>query len=180
VKSLFLAVVLASGLPAVLPAARPIDPAKSTAKFSVTHIWVDRVTGTVPILSGSLTLMPGSMIPQSATAVLDATRIATGEPDRDHALESPDFFDAKKFPQWTFTSTKIAPKGFNAFEMVGDLTLHGVTRPESLNVAVSGTPEHPSYHATGQIDRRAFGMAVTRLDPTIGASAQITLDVTLK
>jgi polyisoprenoid-binding protein YceI len=72
------------------------------------------------------------------------------------------------------------PKGFNAFEMEGDLTLHGITRPESLRVTVSGTPDHPSYRATAQIDRRAFGMAVTRLDPTIGATAQITLDVILK
>jgi polyisoprenoid-binding protein YceI len=180
VKSLTLAVVFASALPAVLPAPRPIDTARSTAKFSVSHIWVERVTGTVPILSGSLTLVPNSMIPQSATAVLDATRITTGEPDRDHALESPDFFDTTKFPQWTFTSTKIVPKASNVFEMDGNLTLHGVTQPESLNVTVSGTPEHPSYHATAQIERRAFGMAVTRLDPTIGADVQITLNVTLK
>lgn len=179
-KSLFLAAIFASALPALLPAARPIDIARSTAKFSVSHIWVDRVTGTVPILSGSVTLLPGSMIPQSATAVLDATRIATGEPDRDHSLESPDFFDTKKFPQWSFTSTKIVPKAPNVFEMDGNLTLHGVTQPESLNVTVSGTPQQPSYHATAQIERRAFGMAVTRLDPTIGATAQITLSVTLK
>jgi polyisoprenoid-binding protein YceI len=177
---MLLAVILASGLPAVLPAPRQIDAARSTAKFSVSHIWVERVTGTVPILSGSLMLMPGSMIPQSATAVLAATRISTGEPDRDRSLESPDFFDAKKFPEWTFASTKIVSKGLNAFEMEGDLTLHGVTHPESLNVTVSGTPEHPSYHATGQIDRRTFGMAVTRLDSTIGGTAAITLDVTLQ
>jgi polyisoprenoid-binding protein YceI len=177
---MLLAIVLASALPAILPAPRAIDTARSTAKFSVSHIWVEHVTGTVPILSGSLTLMPGSMIPQSATVVLDATRISTGEPDRDQSLESPDFFDAKKFPTWTFVSTKIVPKGFNAFQMEGDLTLHGVTRPESLNVTLSGTPDRPSYRATAQIDRRAFGMAVTRLDPTIGSTAQITLDVILK
>jgi polyisoprenoid-binding protein YceI len=180
VKSLLLALFLGSALPAVLPAPRPIDTARSTAKFSVRRTHGENVTGTIPILRGSLTLTPGSMIPQSADAVLDATRISTGDPSRDRALESPDCFDAKRFPQWTFTSTKVVPKGSSAFEMDGNLTLHGVTRPESLSVTVSGTPEHASYHATAQIDRHAFGMARTRLDPALGADAKITLDITAK
>ena len=112
--------------------------------------------------------------------MLDATRIETGEPDRDRSLESPDFFDTNKFPQWTFASTKIVPRGSNAFEMDGDLTVHGVTRPEQLDVTVTGSPEDPVYHATGKIDRHAFGMATTRLDPTIGGTVDITLDVALK
>ena len=143
------------------------------------HIWVERVKGTVPILSGSVVLGPGSVIPISVNAVLDATRIATEEPDRDQALESPDFFDAKKFPMWTFFSTRIVPRGPNAFEMDGNLTIHGVTQPEQLNVTVSGDAANPSYRANGQIDRHAFGMTRTRLDPTIGGTADITLDVTL-
>ena len=112
--------------------------------------------------------------------MLDATRIATDEPDRDRALESPDFFDAKKFPTWSFSSTSIVTHGPNAFDMDGNLTIHGVTQPEQLNVTVSGDAANPSYRARGQIDRHAFGMTRTRLDPTIGGTADITLDVTLK
>lgn len=159
---------------------RAIDANKSKAQFSVKHIWVERVIGTVPILSGSVTLAPGSVIPTGVTAVLDATRIATDEPDRDKALESPDFFDAKKFPMWTFVSTKIAPKGSNAFEMDGNLTVHGVAQLEHLDVTVSGDVAHPVYRATSEIDRHAFGMTVTRLDPTIGGTADVTLDITLR
>jgi polyisoprenoid-binding protein YceI len=172
--------ILAYALLAVAPASRAIDAAKSSAQFSVAHIWVERVTGTVPILSGGVSLEPGSLIPVSATAVLDATHILTGEPDRDRSLESPDFFDAGEFPQWTFTSTRIVPKGPDSFEMDGDLTIHGVTQPERLDVTVAGDPARPEYRAKAQIDRQAFGMIRTRLDPTIGNTVEITLDIVLK
>ena len=64
-------VSLVATLAAAAPAARAIDPAHSHAQFSVSHIWVERVTGTVPILSGSVTLAEGSVIPTDVTAVLD-------------------------------------------------------------------------------------------------------------
>jgi polyisoprenoid-binding protein YceI len=172
--------VLACALLAATPGPRAIDTAKSSAQFSVAHIWVERATGTVPILDGSVTLLAGSLIPQGANAVLDATRITTGEPDRDRSLESPDFFDTAKFPRWTFTSTRIVPKGPASFEMDGDLTVHGVTQPEQLDVTVSGEAAHPEYRATAQIDRHAFGMIRTRLDPTIGSTVDITLDILLE
>src|SRR6202034_606142 len=135
--------ILACALLAAAPSPRAIDSAKSNAQFSVAHIWVERVTGTVPILSGSVSLEPGSPIPQMGNAVLDATRITTGEPDRNRSLESPDFFDVVQFPRWTFTSTRIVPKGPVSFEMDGDLTIHGVTQPEQLDVTVSGEAAHP-------------------------------------
>ena len=176
----FAPLALACALLAAASGPREIDAAKSRAQFSVAHIWVERVTGTVPILGGSVTLLPGSVIPQSATAVLDATRITTGEPDRDRSLESPDFFDAAMFPRWTFASTRIVPNGPASFEMDGDLTIHGVTQAERLDVTASGDPLHPEYRAKAQIDRHAFGMLRTRLDPTIGSTVDITLDILLE
>src|SRR5690349_23311985 len=165
---------------AAAPAQRAIDPTQSRAQFTVSHIWVERVSGTVPVVEGSVTLVPGSLIPTSATATFDPAKVSSGEPDRDRALASPDFFDAQKYPRWTFVSTNVVPKGGDAFEMDGDLTIHGVTRPVRLNASVRGTVAHPAYHATGQIDRHAFCMAVTRLDPTIGGSVDLTIDVVLR
>ena len=112
--------------------------------------------------------------------MLDATRISTDEPDRDHALESPDFFDAKKFPTWTFSSTKIVPHGSNAFEMEGNSRFTASRDPNNCALPSAGRGDRPCYRANAQIDRHAFGMTVTRLDPTIGGTAEITLDVTLK
>jgi polyisoprenoid-binding protein YceI len=159
--------------------ARNIDVSHSKATFEVTHVFVEHVSGTIPIASGTVVLKPGSAVPVSVTAVLDPARVDSGDPDRDASLRSPDFFDTKRFPTWTFASTKIVPNENGSFEMDGDVTIHGVSQPERLDVSVTGDAENPIYHATAKIDRHAFGMSTTRLDPAIGATADITLDVTL-
>jgi polyisoprenoid-binding protein YceI len=156
-----------------------IDTARSTAQFSVSHIWVQNVTGTIPIESGTVVLPRGSLIPIGVTATLDPGGVKTDSGDRDAALRSSDFFDAQRFPTWTFTSTKILARGQSAFEIDGNLTLHGVTQPERLEVTVGGDSEDPVYHATAEIDRHAFGMAITRLDPVIGSTVDVTLTVWL-
>ena len=178
-KSTF-AVALAALLLAQSPAPRTIDVARSTARFSISHIWVERVSGTVPIVDGSLVVLPGSPVPSSVSATLDATRIDTGDPDRDRSLESSDFFDAKEFPRWTFASTKIVPEANGAFTMDGNLTIRGATQLEHLRVTVSGSAAHPEYRASGRIDRHAFGMPRTRLDPVIGDAADVALDIILQ
>ena len=156
-----------------------IDPAKSNVTFSVQHIFVERVNGSLPVLSGTIDLAEDSLVPSSVTAVLDATKLKTGDPDRDGVMQTPDWFDTKKFPTWTFTSTKIAPAP-GGFTMDGVLTMHGVAQPEHLVVVASGDPAHPVYHATGHIDRHAFGMSTTRLDPVIGGTVDVTLDIRVK
>jgi polyisoprenoid-binding protein YceI len=156
------------------------DPVKSKVQFVVQHVFVERVVGTVPIRSATITLEPGSPIPASVTAELDASKVATGEPDRDASLTSADFFDVRRFPTWTFVSTKITPRGAGAFGMDGTLTVHGVSAPEHLDVTVRGDPANPTYHAVGKLARRDFKMAVTRLDPVIGTSIELTLDVVCK
>jgi len=177
-----LALIVATARGAIAADAEPygIEPGKSKAAFSVQHIFVERVTGTLPILSGVVSRSGSSIIPESATAVLDATKLETGDPDRDASLQSADFFDTKKYPTWTFASTKITPQGPAAFGMDGTLTIHGVGQPEHLDVVVRGDAAHPTYHAVGRIDRHAFGMPLTRLDPTIGATVDVTLDIVLR
>jgi polyisoprenoid-binding protein YceI len=178
--SLLVASTHASGAFAQTSERRAIDPAKSSATFGVQHIFVERVTGSVPIASGEVELSPGSPIPLSFSAVLDPTRMDSGDRDRDASLESADYFDTKKFPTWTFASTKIVPTGPAAFRAEGTLTMHGVAQPETLDVSVRGDAAHPLYHALGHVDRRAFALKGTRLDPVIGNVADITLDVALK
>lgn len=153
-----------------------IDPTHSSAQFSVTHVFVEHVTGTVPILRGSIDVPPGSTVPTSVTAELDATQLHTDDPDRDGSLTSADWFDTKTYPTWTFASTKIT-QATDGFTMIGLLTIHGVSQPETLQVTTTGTAEHPHYRATCRVDRHAFGMKTTPLDPAIGNPADITLDI---
>jgi polyisoprenoid-binding protein YceI len=159
---------------------RPIDCHASKATFSVRHVFVERVSGTVPILSGALTLRPGSLIPLDAAAVLDPAHVDTGDGDRDASLESPDFFDAHRFPTWTFTSTRVVPESDAAFGIDGILTVHGVAQSEHLEVTVRHDGARLAYHAVGRIDRHAFGMAVTRLDPAIGGTVDVVLDLVVR
>lgn len=178
------AIALGLGL-ATLTAAQPtirreIDGPASKAAFTVNHIYVEHVSGVVPIASGTLVLPPGSAVPTEVTATLAASRIKTGDDDRDESLQGPDWFDVKRFPTWTFESTRIAPSSATAFTMQGLLTIRGVSQNERLDVTLTGSVERPVYHATGTIDRHAFGMPVTRLDPAIGNPVSVTLDIALK
>jgi polyisoprenoid-binding protein YceI len=175
-------VSLVSGVAAAPPAGgtRAVDAVKSKARFCVAHIWVERVCGTIPIASGTVTLATGTLVPLTVTAMLDATGVATGDPDRDAALRSPDFFDVQRYPSWTFQSTKITPNGSDAFTMDGLLTIRGVAQPERLAVTVGGDAQHPIYRALVQLDRHAFGMPRTRLDPVIGSKVDVTIEAALQ
>lgn len=153
-----------------------INPAHSKAQFSVSHVFVEHVTGTIAVVSGTIETRAGSLIPTCVTATLDASKVKTDDPDRDVALRGPDFFDVAKYPTWQFTSTNITPSGAG-FTMQGALTIHGVTQPETLTVTIGGSPDHPTYHAATTIDRHAFGMARSRLDGVIGNPVDITIDI---
>lgn len=167
-------------LAAITLSTQAIDAARSTASFSVTHIYVERVAGTVPIASGSVTFDTKTLLPSAVSATMDATKLHTDEPDRDAALQGTDWFDIKRFPTWTFTSTSVQATGPSTCTIAGLLTMHGVTQPEQLDVTIAGTPEQPEYRAVARIDRRAFGMRTTRLDPVIGNPVDVTLDVVVK
>ncbi len=156
-----------------------IDSGKSTATFSVSHIFVERVEGTVAIAAGTIDLPEGSTVPTRGVATLDASRLHTDEPDRDAALRGSQWFDVARFPTWTFTSTTIVPTA-SGFTMQGFLTIHGVTQSEKLDVVTRGTGDRPTYRATARIDRHAFGMEKTRLDPVIGNLVDVTLDISVK
>lgn len=177
--TLVVALLAARAAGAAEPNVHAIDVKHSKAQFSVQHVFVERVSGTVPILAGSVTLGEGAL-PSSITATLDATHIATDDPDRDAALESPDWFDAKRYPTWDFKSTSIEPGSAGAFSVRGQLTLHGVTQPVTLQVSTIRSLPHPAYHAVAHVDRHQFGMPITHLDGAIGSDVTLTIDVQLE
>lgn len=107
ILTLVLLMQIAAGTAIAQGSQREIDLGRSRAQFSVLHVYIESVSGSVPILSGSLTMSEGSVIPTRIDAVLDARRMNTGDDDRDNNLQSPDWFDTKRFPAWTFSSTKI-------------------------------------------------------------------------
>jgi polyisoprenoid-binding protein YceI len=159
---------------------RSIDTSGSKVGFSISHVFVERVTGTVPIESGTASFPSDSPIPASISVQLDATKVSTGDPDQTGCIQSPDYFDVKKFPTWTFTSTKITTHSPTSFGIDGTLTMHGVPQPEHFDVTIRNAGGRQVYHVVGQIDRHMFGMKGSRLDPAIGGTADVTMDVILK
>lgn len=164
-----------------------LDPAHSSAHFSIRHMMITNVRGAFTKVSGKITLDPENPANSKVEADIDVASIDTREPQRDAHLKSPDFFDAEKFPAIAFRSKKIAGGG-EEWKMTGDLTIHGVTRGITLNVE-GPTPEHKDpwgglrigATATGKLNRKDFGLTWNAALETggvlVGDEVKLTLDV---
>src|SRR5512135_2153368 len=127
--SFILVLPLAAAALAAAPAAAEsatwkLDPFHSDLSFRAQHMVISRVPGKFTKFEG--TIVGDLAAPTSAKVELkiDTASIDTGTPQRDAHLKSPDFFDAAKYPEITFRSTKIVDKGNGAFDVTGDLTMH--------------------------------------------------------
>jgi polyisoprenoid-binding protein YceI len=173
------AVLSATGLARAQESTVAIDVAHSRARFAITHLYLQRVTGSVPIAAGTVVFAAGSPVPARVSATLDPRHIDTGNGDRDEDLQGPDWFDTRKFPAWTFASTAIAPGSGGTFVIEGTLTIHGVAQPVTLTVTPGTASGHATYHAAGKVDRHGFGMPLTAIDGLLGGNVDLTLDVSL-
>ncbi|BDG03007.1 YceI family protein [Anaeromyxobacter oryzae] len=184
---------LLATLAAVLPAlalagqgAYNLDPSHSTAGFAVKHLVISTVRGEFRTFSGVVKLDDADVTRSTVEATIDVNSLDTHVADRDAHLKSPDFFDVAKYPTITFKSTKVAKAGKDGLTVTGDLTLHGVTRPVTLDVKAS--PEvkgmygetRRGFAATTKIDRKDFGLTWNKLveaGPAVGDEVTIALDL---
>lgn len=163
-----------------------IDPQHTAAMFKVRHLMISNVKGEFTKVSGSVTIDP-SHVGSSVEIIIDAASINTREPDRDTHLKSADFLDVAKYPSITFRSTKVRPAGKDEYEVIGDLTIHGITREVTLQVD-SLTPEakdpwgflRRGASASTSIIRKDFGlvwnMALETGGVVVGEEVHITID----
>jgi polyisoprenoid-binding protein YceI len=184
-----LAATLATLLPVLsfaAPATFNLDASHSTAGFAVKHLVISSVRGEFRTFSGVVQLDDADPTKSTVEATIDVNSLDTHVADRDAHLKSPDFFDTAKFPTVTFKSTKVAKAGKDALKVTGDLTLHGVTRPVTLDVKTS--PEvkgmfgetRRAFAATTKISRKDFGLTWNKLveaGPAVGDEVVITLDL---
>ena len=142
-----------------------IDPSHSTAGFKVRHLMVSNVRGEFSGVAGTVVFDAEDPANSKVEAAIDATTIQTRDTQRDQHLKSADFFDVEKFPKITFVSKKVVPVGEGEWRVVGDLTIHGITREVALDVE-GPTPEVKDpwgnikigASATTKLDRRDFGL----------------------
>jgi polyisoprenoid-binding protein YceI len=158
-----------------------VDPVHSTAQFTARHFGIVPVIGTIPISSAAVKVTPGSQIPASVTAELDAAKVDTHDDHRDSDLRSAHFFDVANTPQIRFASTKVEGTDPKHFTVTGNLTMHGQTHPIVLNaqvVAAGKTPRGQSliaYAATATLDRTQWGMTYGPM--IVGNSIDLSLNV---
>ena len=153
---------------AVAPAAADvwkIDSTHSSADFSVTHLMISTVRGNFGSMSGTVEYDGKSVASIKVDVTIDATTIKTNDEKRDGHLKSPDFFDVAKYPTLTFKSTKVVPGTDGAFKLVGDLTMHGVTKEVILDVTAPSQiikgkrgDSRVAASAAATINRQDFGV----------------------
>ncbi len=184
--------LLALAVLALAPAARAeketftIDKAHTEFGFKVRH-FVSKVGGRFTKFDGTIEIDRANPSASAVHLTIDATSIDTGNANRDKDLNSPNFFDTAKFPQITFTSTKIAAKGKDVYEVTGDLTMRGVTKPVVLTVAANGFAndgrggQKAGFDVTGKLNRKDFGVSWNNVvDGNAILSDDVDLDITIE
>lgn len=116
-----------------------IDPVHSAVLLKVRHLGLADVFGRFNEMSGSVRHDPADPSKTSIEFEVKAASIDTGNADRDKHLRGPDFFNAAEFPVLTFKSTKVEKKDDDDFEVTGDFTVRGVTKPATFEFDFGGT-----------------------------------------
>jgi polyisoprenoid-binding protein YceI len=158
-RTFFAFLAVSATLIAALPAAAAdwkLDTSHSSVGFSIKHMAVSKVKGDAAD--------PSTF---AVEAVIQAASIDTGNADRDNHLRNPDFFDVEQFPTITFKSTGVKMDGSEG-QLMGDLTMHGVTKPVTLDVEFAGVVNDPwgntraGFSASGRINRQDFGLTYNK------------------
>ncbi|MFO0961503.1 MAG: YceI family protein [Phycisphaerales bacterium] len=140
-----------------------IDDVHSMALFRVQHMGAGAFWGRFNDVSGTFTFTPGSTDGMLFDVTIKADSVDSGNNNLNTHLRSPDFFAAKDFPTLTFKSTGAKKTGENTFDLMGDLTIRGVTKPvtaklEYVGMANMGMGVRAGFEATFTIKRSEFGV----------------------
>lgn len=164
-----------------------IDPAHSAATFAVRHMVISTVRGSIPAVSGTISLDSANPAACSVHAVLEAASIDTDNKTRDADLRSGNFLDIAKFPKIEFVSTRIE-RGKDGWLAHGKLTLHGVTKEISIPFEISGPVKDPWGNtrigvvtSPIKLDRKDYGLSYNKtLDSgglVVGDVVTVTISV---
>lgn len=141
-----------------------LDTAHTHIGFSVKHMMVSTVRGQFTQFSGTLHLDEAHPERSRVEVSIDPTSISTGDPKRDGHLRTADFFEVEKYPEIRFVSTRIEPLGEDEYRVTGDLTMHGITHPATLQVALDGQSRdmqgqrRAGFTLSGAINRKDYGL----------------------
>ena len=139
------------------------DKAHSKLAFTVTHLMLSEVDGSFRNFDVKMTSSKDDYTDAQIDLTADVNSVYTNEDKRDGHLKSPDFFDAAKYPTLTFKSTGIQKLGGNKYKLMGNLTMHGVTKPVTLDATITPATTHPmnkktvaGFKVSGEVKRSDF------------------------
>ncbi|SHM15237.1 YceI family protein [Mucilaginibacter sp. OK098] len=141
-----------------------IDPMHSEVQFKVKHLVISTVSGFFKSFEGTLETVNDDFEDADISFALNIDSIDTNQTPRDEHLKSPEFFDAAQYPQITFKSTSFKKTDDEEYDLVGDLTVKGVTKSVKLAAEFGGSTDDfygntkAGFEITGKINRKDFGL----------------------
>ena len=141
-----------------------LDPMHTQVAWSINHFGFSNPSGKFAMITGSLTLDQEHPEKSSVNAVIKIGNLVTGLDKLNEHLFSDKFFDVAKFPEATFTSTDVKVTGTNTAQVTGNLTIHGITKPVTLDVKLNKVGQNmmkkntAGFSATTTVKRSDFGM----------------------
>ena len=142
-----------------------LDTSHTRLGFSARHAMVTTVRGSFPSFEGTAKIDTANPAASSVSLSIDVAGIETGNADRDGHLRSGDFFDAEQFPTITFTSTEVVREDESTWQITGDLTIKGVTKPVTIEFESTGSARDPfgnlrvGFEGATSINRKDWGLS---------------------
>jgi polyisoprenoid-binding protein YceI len=136
-----------------------IDPARSEARFTVTKLGYEDVTGVFRESEGEIRYDPARIESSSIQWRVRVGSVKTDASNRDRALQSVEYFDAKNHPYLSFVSRNVRAGTGGLIEVAGDITIRGVTRPLTISVRPHATAAGPAFETDFEVNRYDFGVA---------------------
>ena len=172
---------VSTGDPAAVKAGTyKVEPYHTQIGFTISHFGFTDFSGFFSGASGTLVLDPAKPASSKLDVSLPVKSVLTTVPQLDGELKGDKWFDAAQFPTATFTSTRITKTGKETATIVGELTLHGVTKPVTLKAHLVGSGTNPldkavtvGFEATGMIKRSDFG--ITQYLPLLGDDVSLRI-----
>lgn len=174
---------IAASAEAVGPTAYRIDPTHAQARITWNHMGLSRPGATFETIEGVIRIDTADPTKSSVAVTIPVSGADTGVPALDAMFQNADFFDAARHPNITFQSREVRFTGLgNRFQVLGDLTVRGVTRPVVLDAVLNGAGPHPmtgapsvGFSASATLKRSDFGLGVAL--PVVGDEIDVQITV---
>jgi polyisoprenoid-binding protein YceI len=175
-----LAGVLSFGLGTVVKADDyTIDAVHSGVSFQISHVGLAYIHGRFDDFSGNFTIDTSDPTKSAFSLSIKSESVDTNNSKRDDHLRSPDFFNVKQFPTISFTSTSVKPID-GGYEVTGDLTIHGATKPVTFSLKGGASAEFPkgvsrTGFSTSQIVVKRSDFGVGKPMPILGDEVYVSI-----